>query len=139
MKETILKATTQRSYYGKAAVIDNEDGTKALRSYETIVCTLDPETGKFTRLWGGWSRTTSRHVNDFRRLFGLPALSKKEWESLPVSGPTATGERYKVAFTNGFVSWVANTIFDSASAAWDFAEKVMETRNYTICADVIEA
>lgn len=138
MYETILKATRQKSYYGKAAVIDT-DGKKSLRSYETIVCAFDPETGNFTRLWGGWSRTTSNHVNDFRRLFGLPALSKKEWESLPVSGPTATGERYKVEFSNGFVSWVANTIFDSAAAAWDFAEKVMESRNYAICADVVEA
>ena len=140
MKNTYeLKATSQKSYYGKAAVIENEDGTKSLRSYETIVCTYDPETGKFTRLWGGWSRTTANHINDFRRLFGLAPLNKKELESIPVSGPTATGERYKVEFSNGFVSWVANTIFDSASAAWDFAEKVMETRNYTICADVIES
>ena len=138
MYETILKATTQKSYYGKA-IIREENGEKLLRSYETIVCKYNPETGKFTRLWGGWSRTTANHVNDFRRLYGLPTLSKKEWEAIPVCGPTATGERYKVEFSNGFVSWVANTIFDSASQAWDFAEKVMQSRNYAICADVIEA
>ena len=87
MKETILKATTQKSYYGKAAVIDNEDGYKSLRSYETIVCAFDPESGKFSRLWGGWSRTTSRHVNDFRRLFGLPAMSQKKVGKPPRQRP----------------------------------------------------
>lgn len=131
--EMRLEATRQKSYYGKAGVI-TEGNVRKLRSYETIVCEYNTETGEFVRLWGGYSRTTANHVNDFRRLFGLPALSKREWEALPC----ANEERYKVEFSNGFVNWIAGATFDSMEAAWEFAEKVMEERNYCACADVVE-
>ena len=82
MTTTNLRATTQRSYYGKAKVLTHEDGTLELQSYETIVCKVTPN-GEFIRMWGGYSRTTANHINDFRKLCGLPALNKKAWEALP--------------------------------------------------------
>ena len=130
-----LPATRQKSYYGKAKVI--EDGAeKSLKSYETSVCKID-ESGDFKRLWGGYSRTTINHVNDFRRLFGLPALSKKEWEALPCGNDS--GEKFKCEFSNGFVSWTSEVVFDDEYDAWDFAESVAAARNYSICFGVIPA
>lgn len=137
MKETKLNATTQKSYYGKAVIIDDENGVFALRSYDTIVCRYDSNTGVFTRLWGGYSRTTANHVNDFRRHFGLAPLCKKEWEKIPVEGES--GERYKVEFSNGFVSWVAGVIFDNEDDAWTFAEDTISSARRYLCACVIEA
>lgn len=133
MKEFKLNATRQKDYYGKAKVIDNENGVFSLRSYDTIVCEYDTTAGEFRRLWGGYSRTTANHVNDFRRLFGLPAVSKKEWESLPCSNM----ERYKVEFSNGFVNWVSEVVFDDEEDAYGFAESVEARNNYRFCAAVI--
>ena len=127
-----LKATTQASYYGKAKVIETGEAVQ-LKSYDTIVCEI--VNGEFRRLWGGYSRTTMNHINDFRRLFGLDTINKKEWMSLPCG----SDEQYKVEFSNGFVCWTAGTIFDSESQAWEFAEKVQESRNFSIFADVIRA
>ena len=128
-----LKATTQKSYYGKALVLDGEHGEKMLKSYETIVCQYNPEMGDFVRLWGGYSRTTMNHVNDFRRLFNLPVLNKKEWEAMPCD----CGERFKVEFSNGFVSWTAGVTFDNEDDAWTFADDVCAARGYRVCADVV--
>lgn len=138
-----LDATTQKSYYGKAVVIKDGDinldpmAAARLRSYDTIVCEYNPRTGEFTRLWGGYSRTTANHINDFRRLYGLPALNKKAWESLPVKG--GSGERYKVEFSNGFVNWTAGAVFDDFSAADSFGESVAEARNWRVSYCVVEA
>ena len=134
--ETKLNATFQKSYYGKAHVITNDDGTLLLRSYETIVCEYDPNTNTFRKLWNGYSRTTMKHINDFRKLCGLSMLIKKEWDSIPFSGDEQG--KWKVEFSNGFVSWVAETVFGSYDEAWSFAERIMEERNYSICADVFE-
>jgi hypothetical protein len=137
MYETKLEASYQKSYYRKAHVINNDDGTVSLRSYETIVCKYNPGTGEFTRLWGGYSRTTMNHINDFRRLFNLPALNKKAWEALPVNG--GSGERYKVEFSNGFVNWTSEVVFDSYESADFFGEGVSEARNWRVAYAVIEA
>ena len=51
----------RKSWYGKCAVYEAENGEKALRSYSTIVMTQD-EDGNFHRHWDDWSATTQRHV-----------------------------------------------------------------------------
>ena len=85
-----LKATFQKSYYGKAIVKDALYPKCArvytLQSYETDVCQIIGSHGptQFKRLWDGYSRTTMIHVNEFRWAHGMPALSKKQWEALPV-------------------------------------------------------
>ena len=138
-----LDATTQKSYYGKATVIKSGDinldplAKASLKSYDTIVCEYDPHTGEFSRLWGGYSRTTANHINDFRRMYGLAPLNKKAWESLPVKG--GNGERYKVEFSNGFVNWTAGAIFDNRADAETFAESVCESRNWRVWYGVVEA
>ena len=57
-----------------------------LQSYDTIVCRINKtlDSGKFFRMWGGYSVTTMKHINTFRESHGLTKLSKKEWESLTV-------------------------------------------------------
>ena len=130
MKAYNLKATTQNSYYGKASVIESESET-ALKSYETIVCRIVG--GNFEKLWNGYSVTTMKHVNDFRRLFGLPTLCKKEWDSLPC----ANAEKYKIEFSNGFTSWKTSAVFDNYNDADSYAESVCERNNwrfsYAVC------
>ena len=128
-----LKATTQKSYYGKALVLDGADGVKMLKSYDTIVCAYNPATGDFTRMWGGYSRTTMNHVNDFRRLFGLDPIGTKAWEAIPCGN----GERFRVEFSNGFVEWTAGVVFDDEDEAWNFADSVCASRGYRVSADVV--
>lgn len=54
------------SFYGKAHVIDYENGTFELQSYNTIVSRC--VNGKVEEL-GKWSQTTTRHQKEFRKQF----------------------------------------------------------------------
>ena len=56
----------RKSFYGKAKVIDYEDGTFELQSYDTIVSRC--VNGKVEEL-GRWSQTTTRHQKEFRKQF----------------------------------------------------------------------
>lgn len=138
-----LEATTQKSYYGKATVIKDGDinldpmAKASLKSYDTIVCEYDPRTGEFSRLWGGYSRTTANHINDFRRMYGLFPLNKKAWDALPVKNDS--GERYKVEFSNGFVNWTAGATFDNWEDADTFAEDVCNRNGWRFSYAVVEA
>lgn len=68
------------SFYGKAWVEENvKTGTKYLYSYGTLVARMNKE-GKLTRIWGGYSATTMRHINAFA---GRP-IGKAEWDKMPV-------------------------------------------------------
>ena len=60
----------RKSFYGKAHCIELDDGTKQLRSYNTIVAEINPE-GKYTRLWSGSSQTTNRHIKSFKKFYNL--------------------------------------------------------------------
>ena len=72
----------QKSFYGKARIITCNDG-QYLQSYETIVARID-NSGNFARLWAGYSATTAKHIDAFRRENGLAGISKKDWDKLPV-------------------------------------------------------
>ena len=86
MKKSFLSPSDGRkSFYGKAVILEDEAGTKYLKSYETIVCKCTAA-GVFSRLWDDWSATTARHVNAFRDHCGLAGLNKREWEQLKVEG-----------------------------------------------------
>lgn len=81
-----------KSYYRKAMIIEN-DGKTALKSYDTIVCYIDA--GGLHRTWNDYSATTMRHVWEFvLQMIGKPDMTsyktgKSWWESLPVvSVPT---------------------------------------------------
>lgn len=58
----------RQSFYGKAHIIDYEDGTFELQSYNTIVSRC--VNGKVEEL-GKWSNTTTRHQKEFRRQFEI--------------------------------------------------------------------
>lgn len=83
MEKKKLKATTQKSYYGKATVIEDRFGSKRLKSYNTIVAEITKK-GEFKRLWEGYSQTTMNHINDFRKENGLEKINAKEWKKLEV-------------------------------------------------------
>ena len=55
-----------KSFYGKAHIIDHEDGTIELLSYDTVVSRCI--NGKVEEL-GKWSNTTTRHQKEFRKQF----------------------------------------------------------------------
>lgn len=74
----------RKSFYGKAKVIDNENGIVSLLSYNTIVCSIDTKTRQFIRHWSGQSCTTSAHINSFRSVYGLSPLTSKQWQNLTV-------------------------------------------------------
>ena len=56
----------RKSFYGKAQVIDHEDGVLELQSYDTIVSRC--VNGTVEHL-GKWSQTTTRHQREFERQF----------------------------------------------------------------------
>ena len=74
---------SRKSFYGKATVIQKDDGTRVLRSYHTEVCAVTSD-GKVIKLWDGYSATTMRHVNSFLRFCGVNEGGKAYWDSLPI-------------------------------------------------------
>ena len=135
MKEKVLKATTQKSYYGKAHYYEYENAV-FLCSYETTVCRIID--GKFERLWNGYSKTTLAHVNDFRKLYNFPALNKKEWLAIPCEGEST--EKYRVTSTNFLGNKTKfQQIFSSYAEAEEFVEKLYSRNPYFIgCYDIEE-
>ena len=78
-----LKPTNNRkSFYGKAFVIEQDNGDIELKSYETIVGRI--RNGSFERLWSGYSATTMNHINSFVDTFGINGGGKAWWTSLVV-------------------------------------------------------
>lgn len=59
-----------KSFYGKAKVIETDNGEKVLQSYNTFVCRITAA-GRFVRMWGGYSATTMRHVNSFLSFYDM--------------------------------------------------------------------
>lgn len=64
--ELSARYDSRKSFYGKAHVIDHENGTFELLSYDTIVSRC--VNGKVEHL-GKYSMTTSRHQKEFERQF----------------------------------------------------------------------
>lgn len=64
--ELAARYDSRKSFYGKAHVIEKDDGTIELQSYDTIVSRCI--NGKVEHL-GKWSQTTSRHQREFERQF----------------------------------------------------------------------
>ena len=57
---------SRKSFYGKAQVIEKEDGSRELKSYNTIVSR--EKDGVIEHL-GKWSQTTTRHQKEFEKQF----------------------------------------------------------------------
>ena len=60
----LMPNDNHESFYGKAIVIEYDDGTQILHSYGTRIIKRDAA-GNLSRLWDGWSATTGRHVAAF--------------------------------------------------------------------------
>lgn len=84
----LVPADGRKSFYKKAVLLDDEKGTRILKSYDTQVCKLISG-GAFVKMWDGYSATTQRHINAFRAHCRLPGITKKQWESLE------TGKKYQ--------------------------------------------
>ena len=63
---------SRKSFYGKAHVIEHDDGRKQLQSYNTIVAEID-NNGNYNRLWDGNTQTTNRHIKSFKKFYNLEA------------------------------------------------------------------
>ena len=59
---------TRKSFYGKAKVIITKDNRLFLQSYNTIVGEMTRD-GEYIQLWDGKSRTTTRHINEFKKQY----------------------------------------------------------------------
>lgn len=80
-----------KSFYGRAHVLEDDEGNAVLVSYATPVCWTD-RFGGFHRTWDGWSATTARHVDEFRAQRGLGRIGKAEWDALEVeAAPPGSG------------------------------------------------
>lgn len=66
--ELSARYDARASFYGKAKVDEQPDGTKILYSYGTAVSKCSPD-GTITH-FVKWSQTTSRHQREFERQFG---------------------------------------------------------------------
>ena len=65
MKQYELRPTDGRkSFYGKAVVTIDEDGTETLTSYNTPIIKRTVS-GELVKLWDGWTATTGRHIKAF--------------------------------------------------------------------------
>ena len=72
----IMPKDNRKSFYGKAVVFHFDNGTEALRSYNTIVAVRDAQRNVY-RTWDGWSATTGRHIKAFLD------MNKNEFAKLP--------------------------------------------------------
>ena len=66
-----------QSFYGKAHIIVTDKG-QYLKSYDTIVAKI--ENNKPT-VFGWYSSTTGRHINEFLQQNGFNKMTKKEMEA----------------------------------------------------------
>lgn len=76
-----------KSFYGKAKVYRDDKGHLFLRSYSTIVAEITDgiltEDGHPTvKVYGWYSQTTARHINDFLYQHGFKTMNKKQMESM---------------------------------------------------------
>lgn len=84
VKSWELQAKSQKSFYRKAYVLEDENGGLYLQSYDTIVCGIVD--GPFIKLRDGYTATTAKHINDFRSTYNMEHIYKKEWDHMEVSG-----------------------------------------------------
>jgi len=65
----------RKSFYGKAHVEIDKNGTETLYSYNTPIMKRFVN-GDFVKLWDGWTATTGRHIKAFC------GLNKAEYTAL---------------------------------------------------------
>jgi len=75
----------RKSFYRKANVYGDDNGNLFLMSYTTIVAKITDklvmeDNEPNVEVYGYYSATTARHINEFLRQHNFKAMSKKEME-----------------------------------------------------------
>lgn len=73
----LMPNDNHKSFYRKALVEIEDDGTKTLYSYKTKIISKDSQ-GNLTRFYDGWTATTGRHIKAFC------GLNKADFLALPL-------------------------------------------------------
>lgn len=60
----LIPTDGRKSFYGKAKVFIEDDGTETLYSYNTPIIKRTAA-GELVKLWDDWTATTGRHINAF--------------------------------------------------------------------------
>ena len=63
-KYELIPNDGRKSFYGKAVIVLEDDGSETLYSYDTPIIKKTAD-GKLVKMWDGWSATTGRHINAF--------------------------------------------------------------------------
>ena len=89
-----LQPINQKSFYGKARILDNGK-QKTLVSYDTVICSFTND-GIFIPFWIDYSATTMKHINAFMYSIGLNSFNKKKWLSLEYNKEYTINDLYNI-------------------------------------------
>jgi len=78
-EELKVNFDSAKSFYKKAFLIHKGDLT-ILKSYNTNVAEYNHNTNKI-KVFGWYSKTTGRHINEFLQLYGFDKVTKREMEN----------------------------------------------------------
>lgn len=75
----------QKSFYGKAKTREYQDRIYLI-SYNTVVAYIDKTHYVLHRLWGGYSKTTMIHVNEFckQNIGSHVFITAQQWREMEV-------------------------------------------------------
>jgi len=85
----------RKSFYGKAHILEDNNGNRTLVSYTTMICKLDKH-GNLTKLDPTVTPTTRRHIRSFLRFLDIPVPANRAWDALPLHTVIPTND---LAFT----------------------------------------
>ena len=71
----LIPTNGRKSFYGKAKVVIEDDGSETLYSYNIPIITRKPN-GEYIKLYNGWTATTGTHIKSFC------GMNKKEFIEL---------------------------------------------------------
>lgn len=127
MTTEALKATNQKSFYGKAKILHN--GHKHyLKSYNTIMLCYNDITKDLFKIDGTYSVTTLNHINAFCSHFGISGFNKKQW--LNFDSPSIVQPIY---YSNGFFEAKTTALY-SNNVIDEVVSNIEEKSNYRVYA-----
>ena len=77
----LTPSSSRKSFYGRAKVLDDMHGAHYLRSYETIVCSVDAD-GYVRKYFQPTTKTTAAHLKSFLHWYTL-GTSTADYKKLP--------------------------------------------------------
>ena len=100
----LIPMDNRKSFYNKAFVVCDNYGNEILFSYGTPVAEISRDK-ELTRLWGGWSATTARHIDSFCLANGLKRIRKREWEAMETDSEKARHWVFNAPSLPSFRAW----------------------------------